>query len=88
MPPSKDPQELLRELEELGRAIDGERPTVIDDALEELGQPQIGRGLRTGDIPVLEEALRHGGDPGARKFLEGLLENLRRQREILDDLHS
>jgi hypothetical protein len=77
---------LLGELDELGRQLPDEAQAEVDDALEDLGRPRLGRPLRTGVIPELEEALKHGADPSARQRIREALDNLHRQKQIMEKL--
>jgi hypothetical protein len=86
MSPGQDPQELLRELQDLGREIDGIPVPIMDDALRDLGKAGLGRSPRIRDIPDLEQALEQGGDPHAQRLIQEILDNLRRQKQIIDGL--
>jgi hypothetical protein len=87
MSTDKDPLEIVRELRDLGKRVDEIPHQVIDDALQETGGRTLSRSPRTRDLPEIEKAINNPqGEPETRKFLKDLLDNLRRQRDLLDDL--
>jgi hypothetical protein len=77
---------LLRELVELGGWIDERSEGQIDDALEDLGRPRLGHPARTEDLEELEEALQHGADAQSLGLIRQAVDNLRRQKQILEEL--
>jgi len=88
MAPNPDSKRLIGELGRLERAIDNMPQGVIDDALRDLGRTPLGRTPRPRDLPDLEAAALQPGDPSASGLIESIVQNLREQKRVIDEMRD